>query len=380
MSFVLTEEQLSIQKTARDFARERLSIAALRRLRDSKDERGHEPAAWSELTALGLGGVHLPEAWGGTGLGFAELGLVLQELGRNLAATPLFGSSVLAAEVLRQAVAVNPSLQALGERLTAGECLLALAHEEQPRFAPHAIKTRLGRSGNGLSLSGEKALVIEGHVADQLLVVARSSGEPGARDGLSLVLVDPSTPGVTRTRLSAVDSRGYARITFSDVALSEDALLGKLGEGASLLDPALDRATIALSAEMLGGALEVFERTVQYLKERRQFGVPIGSFQALQHRAAQLFCELELSKSVVMEALSAVDEGRADVSRLASVAKARLSDTFLLAASEGIQMHGGVGVTDEYDIGLFYKRARVCELLFGDAAYHRARFATLSGF
>lgn len=380
MSFVLSEEQLSIQKTARDFARERLNVPAFRRLRDSKDERGYEPGVWSELMELGLGGVHLPEAWGGAGLGFAELGLVLQELGRNLAATPLFGSSVLAAEVLRQALAANPSLQALGERLAAGDCLLALAHEERPRFSPYAIRTRLERSAKGLSLSGEKAQVIEGHVADRFLVVARSASDADARDGLSLLLVDANAPGVSRTRLSTVDSRNYARVTFSDVALSEDALLGKLGEGAALLDPALDRATIALSAEMLGGALEVFERTVQYLKERHQFGVPIGSFQALQHRAAQLFCELELSKSIVMEALSAVDEAREDVPLLASVAKARLSDTFLLAAAEGVQMHGGVGVTDEYDVGLFYKRARVCELLFGDAAYHRARFARLSGF
>ncbi|MGE0320964.1 MAG: acyl-CoA dehydrogenase family protein [Polyangiaceae bacterium] len=380
MSFVLTEEQLSIQKTARDFARERLNIAAFRRLRDARDAQGFEGPVWSELGELGLSAVHLPEAWGGAGLGYAELGLVLQELGRNLAATPLFGSAVLAAEVLREASESQPSLAPLGERLAAGEQLFALAHEERPRFAPYAVTTRLERTPGGLKLTGEKALVLEGHLADQLLVVARSSGEPGARDGLSLVMVDPSAPGITRTRLSTVDSRGYARIAFSDVALSEDALLGKLGEGAALLDPALDRATIALSAEMLGGALEVFERTVQYLKERQQFGVPIGSFQALQHRVAQLFCELELSKSVVMEALSAVDEGRDDVPLLASVAKARLSDTYLLAASEGVQMHGGVGVTDEYDIGLFYKRARVCELLFGDAAYHRARFASLSGF
>ncbi len=380
MSFVLSEEQLGIQKTARDFARERLSIAALRRLRDAKDERGFEPAVWSELGDLGLGAVHLPEAWGGAGLGYAELGLVLGELGRNLAPTPLFGSLVLGAEVLRAASLTQPSLQALGERLASGETLLALAHEEQPRFAPFSVQARLERTPSGLRLSGEKALVIEGNVADQFLVVARSGGTEGARDGLSLVLVDAQAAGVARSRLSTVDSRNYARVRFSDVTLSEGALVGKLGEGAELLAPALDRATVALCAEMLGGALEVFERTVQYLKERHQFGVPIGSFQGLQHRAAALFCELELSKSVVMEALSAVDEGRDDVPLLASVAKARVSDTYLLAASEGVQMHGGVGVTDEYDIGLFYKRARVCELLFGDAAYHRARFAALSGF
>lgn len=396
MSFVLTEEQIGIKKTARDFVRERLSVAGLRRLRDEGSEAGFDRAAWSELCELGLASVHLPESWGGSGLGYAELGLVQEELGANLAATPLLASSVFAAELLRVAEQsaegeASSALAVAGSELSAGTSLWAVAHEERARFAPHHVRTRLEDGPRGLRLNGAKSLVLDGHVADQLLVVARSWGADDDPSGLSLVWLPADTPGVERTRLSTVDSRNHARFKLEDVAVAPEQLLLAPGEAGAVLDAALARVTIALCAEMLGAALAVFERTVQYLKERQQFGVPIGSFQALQHRAAQLFCELELSKSIVMQALRAIDaeqaapaEARGEAAHqtqlLSSVAKARLSTAYLLAAAEGIQMHGGVGVTDELDVGLYYKRARVSELYFGDAAYHQARFATLSGF
>jgi alkylation response protein AidB-like acyl-CoA dehydrogenase len=260
----------------------------------------------------------------------------------------------------------------------AGERVIAFAHDEGSRFLPYAVTTKAEPDGTGFRLTGEKTFVLDGHVADDFIVVARSSGAPEARAGLTLLLVPAHAPGVPVTRTQMVDSRNAARVRFSGTPARE--IIGRPGAGAEVLDAVLDRAAIGLAAEMLGGIEEVFDRTIAYLKTRRQFGVPIGSFQALKHRAAQLFCEIELSKSIVRDALGAVDASRPDLSAVASVAKARTSDTFVAVTNEAVQMHGGVGVTDELDIGLFLKRARVAEITFGTAAYHRRRFAELHGY
>jgi alkylation response protein AidB-like acyl-CoA dehydrogenase len=242
------------------------------------------------------------------------------------------------------------------------------------------VRTRAARDGRGFRLSGEKVFVLDGHAADALVVVARTSGDAADRAGLTLFLVPASAPGVTATRTSLVDSRGAARVHLDAVAVSEGDVLGEIDRGADLLDPVLDRAAAGLASEMLGSLSEAFDRTLAYLGERRQFGVPIGSFQALKHRAARMLCEVELTRSVVMDALRALDDARPDAPLLASAAKARAGDTFLLVSAEAVQMHGGVGVTDELDIGLFLKRARTAEATFGGAAYHRDRFARLSGY
>jgi alkylation response protein AidB-like acyl-CoA dehydrogenase len=222
--------------------------------------------------------------------------------------------------------------------------------------------------------------VLDGHVADQLVVVARTAGKSGDRDGLTLLLVPKGARGLSVTRTIMVDGRNAANVTLEGVEVDKSAVLGGAGRGADLLDRVLDRATIGLAAEMLGTLAEAFERTIAYLKERKQFGVPIGSFQALKHRAANMFVEVELSRSIVLDALRAIDENRPDVSQLASIAKARVSDAIHLVGNEAVQMFGGIGVTDEEEIGLFLKRARVAELTLGDAAYHRARFARLNAF
>jgi alkylation response protein AidB-like acyl-CoA dehydrogenase len=213
-------------------------------------------------------------------------------------------------------------------------------------------------------------------------VVARTTGKPGDRDGLSLFLVDRGASGVTITRTRLTDSRNVANVALKDVPVDGRALLGGEGRGADVLDRTLDIARIGLAAEMLGSLQECFERTIQYLKEREQFGVPIGSFQALKHRAADMFCEVELSKSCVLEALTALDEGRddAEVAKLASLAKTKVGETFNRVSREGIQMHGGIGMTDEFDIGFFLKRAAVAEQIFGDANYHRNRYGELEGY
>jgi alkylation response protein AidB-like acyl-CoA dehydrogenase len=221
---------------------------------------------------------------------------------------------------------------------------------------------------------------LDGHVANPLIVAARTSGSAGDRSGISLFFVDPAARGVEIQRTKVVDSRNAARINFQGVEVDAHALLGEIDAGADVLDAVFDRAFVASSAVLLGVATEAFERTVAYLKTREQFGVKIGSFQALKHRAANLFCELELSRSIVLDALRASDEGRKELPSLASAAKARLSDTASLVTREGIQMHGGIGMTDEEEIGFFLKHAKTAELFLGDASFHRDRFATLQGF
>ncbi len=381
MTFVLTPEQASIRDTARRFVTERAPVAHLRRLRDSGDPTGFDRALWREMAGLGFAGITLPVEHGGAGLGYADLGVVLEESGRTLCPCPLVSTVLLGGAAIARGGSIAQREEHLSA-VAAGERILALAHDEGTRHARHRVQTRATPVGvgDGYRISGEKVFVLDGHVADALVVVARTSGADGDRHGITLFLVPAVAPGISATRTLLVDSRGAARVRFDAVAAASADVLGDVDRGADLLDVVLDAAAIGLAAEMLGSLTEVFERTLDYLKVRRQFGVPIGSFQALKHRAALLFCEIELARSVVLDALRAVDDARLDVSIIASAAKARVTDTFLLVAAEAVQMHGGVGVTDELDIGLFLKRARTAEMTFGGAAYHRDRFARLSGY
>ncbi|MDH3643899.1 MAG: acyl-CoA dehydrogenase, partial [Gammaproteobacteria bacterium] len=261
-----------------------------------------------------------------------------------------------------------------------GSTLLALAYQETQRHDPYNVSTSAAPSGDGYALSGRKVLVLDGAAADKLIVVARTSGSAGDRDGLTLFLVDPAASGVEVTRGLLLDSRSGAHVALNNATVDAGAVLGQVDGGAEIIDAVFDRAAIALSSEMLGGVQESFERTVEYLKEREQFGAKIGTFQGLKHRAARWFCEVELTRAIVAQALRAVDDKDANVAELASTCKARASDAFRLSGQEGVQMHGGMGVTDEADIGLFLKRARVSELLLGDSAFHRSRFAEMRGF
>ncbi len=379
MALVLTEEQELLRDTARDFLRERSPVKRLRELRDKADPVGFSRELWKEMGELGWTGIPFAEEYGGSGLGLAELGVVLEECGRTLAPEP-FVSTVLLAGTAVQNAGTEEQKQAVLPGVCSGERVLALAFQETGRFSPYGISTKAEESAGGFHLTGEKVFVLDGHVADQLVVAARSAGSSGERDGLSLFLIDASAPGLTIAPTVMVDSRNAARVRLDGVEVDRDQVIGSVGAGADVLDTVFDGAAIGLSAELLGTSCEAFDRTIEYLKTREQFGVPIGSFQALKHRAADLFCELELSRSVVLEALRAADEGRADVPKLASAAKARCSDTAVRVACEALQMHGGIGMTDEEEIGFFLKRARAAELTLGDAAYHRDRFARLSQF
>jgi len=379
LALVLSEEQELLQQTAREFIREHSPVTKFRALRDAQDPIGFSRDLWREMAELGWAGIVFPEEYGGGGLGYAELGLLLEECGRSLVAEPflstvlLGGNAVLLAGNETQCKDVLPAV-------CAGERILALALQETSRHDPYRVALRAESSGDGYRLSGEKVFVLDGHVADQLVVVARTSGQSGERDGITLFLVDCDVKGVSVTRTLMVDSRNAARIRLEGVEIERSAVLGEVDRGSAVLDSVLDRATVGLCAEMLGGIQEAFDRTLRYLKERKQFGVAIGSFQALKHRSAIMFSEIELTRSVVMDALRALDEDRADVSRLASMAKARCADTYFLVGNEAVQMYGGIGVTDEEEIGFFLKRARVAQMTLGDAAYQRDRYARLRCF
>ena len=379
MSLILTEEQELLQNTAREFVRENTPVKHLRALRDASDPVGFSKPIWKQMAELGWAGIIYPESYGGSGFGYAELGVLLEELGRTLTPEPflstvvLGGGCILLGGTEEQKKAVLPAI-------SSGDSVLALAHQEQGRFHPYAVAAKAEKGGSQFRLSGSKTFVLDGHVASHLVVVARTSGAAGDRGGLSLFLVPSTSQGLAVERTIMVDSRNAAQVRLEGVTVPESALIGQLDRGADLLDPVFDRGAIALSAQLLGVLSEAFERTVAYLKTRVQFDVPIGSFQALKHRAAQMFCEVELSRSIVLDALRAVDENREDVPKLASAAKARTSDTAGLVTREAIQMHGGIGMTDEEEIGFFLKRARAAELTLGDGYYHRDRFARLSGY
>jgi alkylation response protein AidB-like acyl-CoA dehydrogenase len=379
MSLALTEEQEFLKQTAADFLGEKSPVKHLRALRDAKDEVGFSRTLWKEMSELGWTGIIFEEEYGGADLGFAELGIILEECGRTLSPYPLLSTVALAGSAVQLAGSEAQRKEILSG-ICSGETILALAFQETPRFQRHAIETKAVKSGSGYRLTGEKRLVLDANAAHRIVVVARTSGGAGERDGLTLLLVDTGADGLEIQRTSMLDSRGAARVRFDGVAVDASNVLGEVGGGADVLDAVYDRGTAALSAELLGIGSEIFDRTLEYLKTREQFGVKIGSFQALKHRAADMFCELELSRSIVLEALRAIDEGRPDASRLASAAKARASDTVGLVTREGLQMHGGIGMTDEEEIGLFLKRAKAGEMTLGDSIHHRDRFARLTGF
>lgn len=378
---ILSDEQTMLKDTAKEFCANNAPIGQLRKLRDEDSADGFDRDTWNKMAELGWAGIPFPEEHGGLAFGYKGLGVVTEETGRTLAASPLYATVWLGGTLVNLGGS-DAQKAALLPKIAAGETLLALALEESHRHNPYGIAARAERSGDGYALSGAKKFVLDGHVADQLVVAARTAGKPGDRDGISLFLVPRSAKGVTVTRTKMVDSRNAANVELDNVAVGADALLGGEGQGADVLDPALDIARIGLCAEMLGATQECFERTVQYLKDREQFGVPIGSFQALKHRAANMFCEIELSKSCVLEALTALDEGRdaGEVAKLASLAKAKVGETFHTVSREGIQMHGGIGMTDEFDIGFFIKRAAVTEQTFGDMHFHRDRYGELEGY
>ena len=381
MAMILNEEQTMLKDSAKDFCATNAPIGQLRKLRDEENPDGFDRGTWGSMVELGWAAIPWSEDHGGLAFGYKGLGVVTEESGRTLTASPLYASVWVGGTLINLGGSDEQKAELLPQ-LAAGELLLALALEESHKHDPYGIQTTASATEDGYVLDGNKTFVLDGHVADKLIVAARTSGEVGSREGISLFLVDREANGVSVTRTIMADSRNAANVKLDAVKVGNDALLGTADTAADILDQALDIARIGLSAEMLGGIQECFERTVEYLKERKQFGVAIGSFQALKHRAADMFCEIELSKSCVLEALTALDEqrDRDEVAKLASLAKAKVGETYNLVSREGIQMHGGIGMTDEFDIGFFIKRAAVAEQTFGDVNFHRNRYGELEGY
>jgi alkylation response protein AidB-like acyl-CoA dehydrogenase len=360
---VLSEEQSMLRDAAKSWVQEKSPVTAFRKMRDSGAELGYDVAAWNEMAEMGWAGVIIPEEYGGSNFGYLSMGLILEELGRTLTASPLLASGLAAASALILGGSDDQKSEWL-PKIAEGTAIATLAVDEGPHHAPD--KTAASFAGG--KLTGKKTFVLEGMAANLLVVSAKGP------DGIGLYLVKADDAGVSRQRLSLADSRGAANISF------EGAAAEPLTGGADLLEKVLDRARAGIAAEMLGSALQAFETTLDYLKVRVQFGQVIGSFQALQHRAAKMFTDLELSRSAVDAALAAIDADSPDTPELVSLAKAKMGDTFHLVSNEMVQMHGGIGMTDAHDAGFYLKRARAAEAAFGNQAYHRDRYAKIQGY
>ncbi len=402
MAIVLNDTQDMLRDSALTFLRENAPISALRAMRDSGDPVGFSRELWQRFADLGLAGVLVPEAYGGSGLGVVEAGVIMEAIGRTLAPSPFLSTAVIGASLLTH-YGSDAQRDALLPAIASGRHLTALALDEAGKHRPFRLATRATPHAGGYRIDGTKQLVVDGHVADTLIVAARTGdaragqatnatnaanaanavNAAGADDtqGITLLLVPRATPGVRIERVVLADATQAARIVFEGVQVPADAVLGAVDGGGALLERALDIGRAVLSSELLGIADEAFARTLAYLKERRQFGKIIGEFQALQHRAAHLFTELELTRAIVLRCQQRLDESAPDGPEpLVSAAKARAGETATLAVQEGVQMHGGIGMTDEFEIGFFMKRARTAQEWLGDVNFHADRWARLRGY
>ncbi|MGF0238829.1 acyl-CoA dehydrogenase family protein [Rhodococcus sp. IEGM1300] len=376
MSLRYSDEQRLLADSARDFLAARSPVSAQRRLRDDAVTTGFEPQLWREAVELGWSAIPFPEEFGGLDFGCKGLGPIFESLGRNLSATPLLSSVVLGGSLMH--LAGNSAQQTHWlQAVVGGEQRLALAVDERSRHAPKHIAFEAKAEGDGYRLHGEKFWVVDGLGADAYVLAARTDGQPGETQGISLFLVPADTPGLTVSALPLIDSRNSARLQLEHVLLGSEALLGNVGEGWPALETALDRGRACLAAELLGMAEQLFDTTLEYLKTRVQFDTQIGTFQVLQHRAAQLYVDLALSRSALMAALATLDDATVDLTeraRLVSLAKWKAGDTAIKVANEAVQMHGGIGVTDELDVGLYLKRVRVAQSCLGDRDFHCERY------
>ena len=375
----LSEEQSLIRDQAKSWVTEQAPVQRFREMRDSGSDIAFNPETWNAMGEMGWTGILVPEQYGGSDYGFLTFGLILEETGRQLTASPLFASAYVGASALLLG-GNETQKQAVLPKIVDGTEIVTLALEEGPRHSPTGAALAATAEDGGFVLNGNKTFVMEGMSATTFVVVARTSGGAGDEAGLTLFLVPADAAGVSRTRVSTVDSRGYANVSFDGVKVGADAVLGDVDGGFAVLAPLLDRARAGIAAEMLGTASQAFDMTLEYLKTRVQFGQVIGSFQALGHRAADLFGQQELSRSCMEAALQALDAGSDRVPELTALSKAKTGDFLHDMSNQLIQIHGGIGMTDEFDAGFYLKRARVLESAYGNQAFHRDRYARILGY
>jgi alkylation response protein AidB-like acyl-CoA dehydrogenase len=374
---LLTDDQKLIQDTARSFLAEEGGIARqLRHWRDTGCSDGFGTGLWKQFGELGLTGISIPESAGGAGMGAIEAGLVLEEIGRNLTPSPFLTTAVAAVRALEGSAQAERWFPGI----LSGETVAALAIDEGKHHDPAGLALEAKRSGNGFALSGAKQFVVHGKAADVILVAARTAGSPGERQGISLFAVEKGAAGLKVDNVALADSSKAARLTFDNVQLDADAVVGEVDAGWEPLTRALNAGRAGAAAELVGVAAGASDMTFEYLKQRKQFGKLIGEFQVLQHRAAHLFGEIEIARAAALKAAELLDAGDPRAELMVSVAKAKAGRSAALAVQEGVQMHGGIGMTDEHDIGLYMKREAVLSELFGSPRFHAARVAELSGY
>jgi alkylation response protein AidB-like acyl-CoA dehydrogenase len=372
---LLTDDQKMLQETAASFLAEEGGIAKqLRHWRDTECSDGFGHRLWKQFGELGLTGICIPENHGGLALGATEAALVLEEIGRNLTPSPFLTTAIVAA----RAIEGTAHAERWFPGVLSGDTVLALAVDEGPSHAPEQTALEAKRQGNGFVLNGRKQFVVHGDSADMIVCAARTAGSPGEREGITLFAVPRGAAEVENVTLT--DSSKAARLTFDNVELDSDAVIGEVDGGWASLSRALSAGRGGVAAELVGVASGASAMTLDYLRQRRQFGKFIGEFQALQHRAAHLYSEIEIARAAAFKAARLLDDGDDRAELYISVAKAKAADVSSLAVREGVQMHGGIGMTDEHDIGLFMKRGAVLGELFGDVYYHRSRVAEMSGY
>jgi alkylation response protein AidB-like acyl-CoA dehydrogenase len=375
MPLYLDDDQIVLQDTIRDFVAEHAPVSHMRALRDADDKTGFSRDLWKQFAEMGFTGILIGEDQGGLGLGHVEAGVVLEEIGRNLSPSPFLSTAVAAVEALKGT--------GLAERwfpgIIAGETVAALAIDEGAKHRD-TVTMKAERSGHGFKLTGAKRFVAHGHTADLIIVAARTGGSVHDKDGITLFAVPKDAAGLTANAERLADASLAARLEFDGVEVDADAVIGEVDVGRTPLDRLLRAGRTGASAELLGVGGGAMDMTVRYLKERKQFGMLIGSFQALQHRAAHLYSEMEVARAAVLKAQQLLDQGSERADEAVSVAKAMTALATTLSVQEGVQMHGGIGMTDEYDIGLYMKRARVLAEMFGDANFHADRLAIAAGY
>ena len=375
MPLDLDDDQTVLQDTIRDFVAEHAPVSHMRALRDADDKTGFSRDLWKQFAEMGFTGILIGEDQGGLGLGHVEAGVVLEEIGRNLSPSPFLSTAVAAVEALKgtgQAERWFPGI-------IAGETVAALAIDESAKHRD-TVAMKAERSGNGFKLTGAKRFVTHGHTADLIIVAARTAGSDDDADGITLFAVSKDAAGLTANAERLADASLAARLEFDGVEVDADAVIGEVDAGRTPLDRLLRAGRTGASAELLGVGGGAMDMTIGYMKERKQFGTLIGSFQALQHRAAHLYSEMEVARAAVLKAQQLLDQGSDRADEAVSVAKAMTALATTLSVQEGIQMHGGIGMTDEYDIGFYMKRARVLAEMFGDANFHADRLAVAAGY
>lgn len=374
MSLVINEEQNMLKSSAKELLDLKSPISLMRELRDDNYNQ-FDPDLWKEMVEMGWTALTVPEEYNGLNFGYVGLGQVIEEMGKKLTVSPMISTVLVSTTIV--GLSKNEVLKSkLFDEIMSGKKLCTLAHEESSHHNPNIDLSIISNNNEKFILNGKKRFVIDGTISDYLIVSANSE----SNGSLELVIIDSKSKGITFNNKVHMDSKIYSDISFNNVEFSKDNFLSTENDGKKILRKALDIACVGLAAEMLGNIQQAFDMTIQYLKEREQFGVKIGSFQALQHRSAIMFGEIELCKSIVLKALQAIDSGDENLPELASLAKSKLGLTSKLVTNEAVQMHGGIGVTDDADIGFFLKRVRVSQRIFGDSNYHLDRVAKFNSY